>query len=145
MEAKAYLEQYLELKRDIECKYAENEQWLYLAGGITPPTLSERVQSSGNSHRLEDAIIRYMQKVKENEIAIERCKEKMDEILSVIAKLDDATLRKILLMYYTESPKLKLKHIAVKIGYSESYTKDLHGIALQKIQKIINSLPNPLE
>ena len=143
MEAKAYLMQYLELKADIECKKAENEQWLYLAGGITPPTLNERVQSSGNDHRSEDAIIRYMRKVEENEAAIERCKEKMAEILSVIAKLDNATLRKILLLYYTEGKQLD--EIAAEIKYSYPYTKDLHGVALQKIQKIINSLPNPLE
>lgn len=143
MEAKAYLEQYLELKVLIECKKAENEQWLYIAGGITPPTLSERVQSSGNSHRSEDAIIRYMRKVEENEAEIEHYKEKMEEILSVIAKLDNATLRKIILLYYTEKQKLKV--IAAEIGYSESHTKDLKSIAEQKIQKIIYSLPNPLE
>lgn len=143
MEAKAYLEQYLEFKGLIECNKAEIEQWLYIAGGITPPTLSERVQSSGNKHRSEDAIIRYMQKVEENEAAIERFKEKMAEILSVIAKLDNATLRKILLLHYTEGKELNA--IAVEIGYSYPYTKDLHGVALKKIQKIINSLPNPLE
>lgn len=143
MEAKAYLEQYLELKVLIECKKAENEQWLYIAGGITPPTLSERVQSSGNTHRSEDAIIRYMRKVEENEAAIEHYKEKMAEILSVIAKLDSATLRKILLFHYTEDKKLET--ISAEIGYSYQHTKILHGEALKKIQFILNSLPNPLE
>jgi DNA-directed RNA polymerase specialized sigma subunit len=143
MEAKAYLEQYLELKVLIECKKAENEQWLYIAGGITTTTLSERVQSSGNSHRSEDEIIRYMRKVEENEAAIEHCKEKMAEILSVIANLRNATLQNILLLHYTEKKKLEI--VAAEIGYSYPYTKDLHSEALKKIQPIINSLPNPLE
>jgi DNA-directed RNA polymerase specialized sigma subunit len=143
MDAKTFLLQYLEYKRLIECKKAENEQWLYLAGGITPPTLGERVQTSGNKHRSEDAIIRYMRKTEENEAAIERYKEKMAEILSVIAKLNNATLRTILLLYYTEGKQLD--EIAVEIRYSYPYTKDLHCEALKKIQQIINSLPNPLE
>lgn len=141
MEAKEYLEQYLELKGLIECKKAENEQWLYIAGGITPPELGERVQTSSKPHG--DAIIKYMRKVEENEKIIEHCKEKMAEILSVIAKLDNATLRKILLLHYTEGKQLNT--IAAEIGYSYPYTKDLHSEALKKIPQIINSLRNPLE
>ena len=138
MEAKAYLEQYLELKRDIECLEAENEQWLYIAGGINPPTLSERVQSTGNMHRSEDAIIRYMRKVEENQQAIERSREKMAEILSTIKKLNNATLRRILLLHYTEDKKFEI--VAAEIKYSYVRTIELHKEALESVQKIINSM-----
>ena len=135
MEAKAYLDQYLGLKRDIECMEAENEQWLYIAGGLAPPSLGDKVQTSGNQQKNEDAILRYMKKVKENEAKIERLKEKMAEILSTIAKVENTTLRRILLLHYTE--KKKLGTIAAEICYSYQHTKELHGIALEKVQRII--------
>lgn len=138
MEAKAYLDQYLELKGLILCKKAENEQWESIAGGINPPTLGDKVQSTGNLHRTEDAIIKYMRIKEQNNTLIEQWESKIEEIFSVIIQLKNFTHKLIILKHYIEEKSFV--EIAAEIKYSYVRTIELHKEALENVQKIINSI-----
>ncbi len=138
MDAKEYLDQYLELKGLILCKKAENEQWEAIAGGINPPTQGDKVQSSGNLHRTEDAIIKYMRIKEQNNKQIEYWESKIEEIFSVINQLHSVTHKKIIIRHYLEEKSFV--EIAAEIKYSYVRTIELHKEALENVQIILNSI-----
>ena len=137
MEAKAFLMQLQTLKKRIESKRAEIEQLKSVAYGVTPQADSERVQSSGNPERMASAIVGYMQLETELAQHLAQYCRAMREIVAVIEQLDEPYYSIIHKHYVQNKP---FTEIAVEENYSYQYIIDLHGVALQKIQKIINTL-----
>lgn len=135
MRAKEYLQKIEKLDRMIENKMAEKAKWEAIANGITPQTGGERVQTSGSQQRMADAIEKYIDFEKE-------IKEKIEErkaIISVIEQLDAVEydiLHKIYVLHF------ELADVAEDRGRSYSWITTMHGVALAKVQTILDSKEN---
>lgn len=137
MEAREFLLQLQTLKKRIESKRAEIEQLKAIAYGVTPQANGERVQSSGNPERMASAVVGYMQLETELAQHLAQYCRAMREVIAVIEQLNEP--------YYSIIHKRYVRNknfaeIAAEENYSYQYIIDLHGVALQKIQKIINTL-----
>lgn len=137
MEAKAFLMQLQTLKKKIESKRAEIEQLKSVAYGVTPQSNGDRVQSSGNSERMASAVVGYMQLETElSQHLVQYCRA-MREVIAVVEQLKEPYYSIIHKRYIRNKP---FAEIAEEENYSYQYIIDLHGVALQKVQKIINTL-----
>lgn len=137
MEAKEFLLQLQVLKKRIESKRAEIEELKSIAYGITPQAEGERVQSSGNPERMASAVVGYMQLETElSQHLVQYCRA-MREVIAVVEQLKEPYYSIIHKHYVRNKP---FYEIADEENYSYQYIIELHGIALQKIQKIINIL-----
>ena len=137
MEAKEFLLQLQMLKKRIESKRAEIEELKSIAYGITPQADGERVQSSGNPERMASAIVGYMQLETElSQHLVQYCRA-MRETITVVEQLDEPYYSIIHKHYVRNKP---FTQIAEEENYSYQYIIELHGVALQKIQRIINNL-----
>ena len=137
MEAKEFLLQLQMLKKRIESKRAEIEELKSIAYGITPQADGERVQSSGNPERMASAIVGYMQLETElSQHLVQYCRA-MRETITVVEQLDEPYYSIIHKHYVRNKP---FTQIAEEENYSYQYIIELNGVALQKIQRIINNL-----
>lgn len=134
-EAKKYLLQIQKLDKLIENKLLEAEHWRLVATGITTVSDSERVQSSGSKHKMEDAVCRYLTMEQEIDEAIGRLIDKKQEIIETIEQLE-----------VIEYDVLHKKYVQFKEWYeiaddlnkSYSWVITVHGKALANVQKILN-------
>lgn len=136
MTAKEYMSQLEKLDAIIENKIREKERWQEIARG-TGSSFSdaERVQSSGNPHKMQDAVIRYIGLENEIERYIDKLVDTRQEIISTIEQLN-ATHYDVLHKIYVQ--RLSLKEIAAIKGQSYSWVTTMHGRALQNVQRILN-------
>jgi len=143
MRAKDFLLQIEKIDKMIENKTIEREQWESIAYGVTatPQTVKingklhnmDKVQPSGNPHKMANAIVNYLDY--DNEI--KRLAESKKEIIKTLERLDVEyydILHKIYVQYITLSEYAKMK--------DKSYRQitNLHGQALQRLQKVIDDL-----
>lgn len=120
----------------IENKLAEKEQWKNIALGTTASgSEGERVQSSGNQQKMEDAIIKYLDIEKEIDQVIDKLIAAKMDVISVIEQLNPAEynlLHKVYVQYFT------LKEAAYRCDMSYSAATTAHGRALKNVQLIID-------
>ena len=138
MRAKTYLQQIEKLDAIIINKMAEKVLWESLAMSIVPQAGGERVQSSGSQQKMADAVGKYLDI--EQDIA-DREKERK-EIISVIEQIsypDFDILYKIYVL------RKDLTEVADEHNRSYSWVTTRHGIALAKVQAIIDSKGNKKE
>lgn len=132
--AKGFLMNIRKLDMMIKNKIAEKEKWLVYATGTTMP-LTEKVQSSSNGQKLENATIRYMEELQKIDKRIcELLKEKQEKI-SVIEQLKDIhydVLHKIYVQNFT------FQKVADDYGKSYSWATSIHGRALKNLQNILD-------
>lgn len=131
MKAKAYLEQYMKIDPIIVNKFYEAEQWDALASSITAQMSEERVQSSGNQQKMEDAIIKSVD-IKEQ---IKKLIDTKKEIVKTIESLPAAEYD-ILHKVYIQGKSFKA--IEWESGNSYSWVTTVHGRALQAVQRILD-------
>ena len=135
MIAKEYLQQISKLKKMIENKTIEREQWESQAYDITSKWGGEKVQSSGSPDKIQKAIAHYIDLEKEIDDCIDDMIEKTKEIIGVIEQLktdEYDLLHKI----YVQG--MIVKEAAFACGQSESWGSTMHGIALKNVQIILD-------
>ena len=135
MNAKDFLQRFKKLDKLIENKTVEAEQWHAIATNTTSNMSGERVDSSPNPHRTEEAIAKYM----DLEAEAKRCVDafiaaKLDAI-RVIEQLS-ATEYDILHKIYVQD--FTLQDVAFKYGRAYTWATTTHGRALAHVQEILN-------
>lgn len=137
MKAKDYLQQVEKLDKIIRNKLIEKEQWKSMAISTSTSSEGERVQTSGSKHKMEDAVIRYLEIEAEIDACIDRFVDKKQEIIHTIEQLPPVEydlLHKVYIQYMT------LYDVSAAYGdKSYSWTTTVHGRALKHIQDILNA------
>lgn len=132
--AKGFLIRIRKLNMMIKNKIAEKEQWLVYATGTTAQ-LSERVQTSSNGQKLENATIRYMEEVQKIDKRIYELLKEKQEVINVIEQLNEIhydVLHKIYVQNFT------FQDVADDYGKSYSWATSIHGRALKNLQNILD-------
>lgn len=137
MKAKEYLQQLEKINVLIENKFAEKAHWESIAIGASSRLTADKVQSSGNPQRMADAISEYIDIEMELAQQIELLKRKRKEIISVIEQLDYMDYD---LLHKRYVQGIDFKEIAFIRKQSYSNITTLHGIALKKVQYIIDNM-----
>ena len=154
--AKDFLLQVEKLDRLIENKLIERQQWQSIAMGVTSGGESvlvkvngktelqnmEKVQSSGNPHKMEDAIIKYI----EIEAEIDRY---IDILIDTRKDVID-TIEMLPVQEYDLLHKVYIQHITladVAGAYNTTYSNvtTVHGRALKNVQKILDERKGRVE
>lgn len=152
MKAKAYLLQIQKLDIMIRNKREEQQHWLHLAMSTTSsgaPDTGVRVQSSGSQQRMADAVDRSIDIGAGIYRSIRRLYQIRQEIIGVIEQLDVMEydlLHKLYVGKISEDALgmpwvhyMTLQEAADAIGKSYSWATTLHGVALKKVQRIIDA------
>ena len=150
MNAKEYLEQVRLLDGRITRKIEEKEYLRNLATGVGSFGMNpDKVQSSINLHKTEDAITKYVDLEAEIDKMIDHFVDVRDKIINEIHMLDDNRYEELLYLKYigkqeTEGGKIhyyRLEEIACTMRktngdhYSFDHIAHLHGEALQEFWK----------
>ena len=135
MKAKDYLLQISKIDRLIENKIAELEHWQAIATGTTTFSDGDRVQSSGNKYKMEDAIIKCIEISNEINVEIDRLVDTRKEVISTIEQLKPSEYD-VLHKIYVQNKDFQEIATAKKMSYSWVTTK--HGRALASLQKILD-------
>ena len=147
--AKEYLQQIKDLKNAIKNKESELFLLECLATGTTAPTDREPVQTSGTSDKVGNLAVKIV--MMQNEILMQKAEalEKISECISVIEKIKELpcntaeTQYNILHKRYVEFKKLN--QIAEEECYNYDYIRELHGVALQNVKKIMPEQKEPTQ
>lgn len=136
MKAQEFLQQLKKLDKMIENKLAEKEQWRSIATGITAPTNGERVQSSGNGQKLENAVIKFVDIEKEIDVCIDRLITIKQDVITVIEQLNT---REYDLFHKMYVQFMTLQDVAEMYNNSISWAKGIHRSGLKKVQNILDN------
>lgn len=135
MHARDYLQQVQKLDKMIENKLVEVEQWKAIATSITSRLSGDRVQSSGNPQKMEDAVLRYIRLDEEITQIIDKLVELKKDVIRTIELLPPAEydlLHKVYIQGMTMAEYADL----CDIPYTNVTTT--HGRALKKVQGILD-------
>jgi DNA-directed RNA polymerase specialized sigma subunit len=135
LKAKDFLTQLEKLDKLIENKTVEKAQWRSIATNVTAQVGGERVQSSGNPHKITDAIATYLDLEQEIDRFLSDQIEKKKDIIRVIEQLNPTeydVLHKIYVQYKT------LQEVADKYNRTYSWVTTIHGKALKNVQNILD-------
>ena len=136
MKAKEYLLQIRKIDRLVENKIAELEHWQAIATGTTTFSDGDRVQSTGNKYKMEDAIIKCIEINNEINSEIERLVDTRKEVISTIEQLKPSEYD-VLHKIYVQNKDFQTIADAKKKSYSWVTSK--HGRALASLQKILDA------
>lgn len=135
MNAKEFLLQIKKLDRMIENKQIEVQQLKELACNTSPNLTGERVQSSGNPHRIADAIGKYIDLEREIMRRVDDLVNIRCEVIAVIEQLNAVEydiLHKIYVQNYT------LDDVADVYDKTYGWATTAHGRALKRVQNILD-------
>lgn len=135
MTAKEFLQQIRKMDKLIENKLAEVQQWKDIATNTSPNMTGERVQSSGNPHKMSDAIGRYIDLEREINQDIDKLVDAKKDVISVIEQLNATeydVIHKIYVQYLT------FDEVAYACKHSRSWATTIHGMALKHIQELLD-------
>lgn len=136
-ESREYLERIKKIDLLIVNKLAEKARWFEIATNNTSNMSGgERVQSSSDPHKREDAWCAYAQAGEEYDAIVIACKRERDEIIHTIEKLPPMEydlLHNVYVQYKS------LKEYAVDKGKAYSWATTIHGIALKHLQGILDA------
>ena len=147
MRAKDFLLQHKKIDKMIENKLIEQQLWREQATGTTSTITSDKVQSSGNPHRMADAIGRYIDMENEINKDIDILVDIKKDIISVIEQLEVTEYDVLYKMYVgviKSTPKGKKRYYYSLDDVADAYEKTyswattMHGRALKSVQDILN-------
>lgn len=133
-ECKEWLSRARKTDEEINALIAEQERALTNATSTVAQSGSEKVQTS-NVNTSENKFIMLCRLFRMVDKRIVRLYEIKKEILENVNKLDDATLRTILILRYLNFQTWEM--IACKMNYSYKQVCRLHGKALNLIKDVI--------
>ena len=135
-EAQVFLESVERIDARITCKLIEKQQWRDLALGITAKTDGERVQSSGASDKIGNAVGRCVDIEAEIDALIDNLVETKKKVIQTIEQLYSPTEFKLLHLRYIQY--VPLKDIADRWGVEYTNVTTTHGRALRNVQEILD-------
>lgn len=138
MTAKQYLSQVRRIDIKINNEINEMSELLLLATKITPNNTEERVQSSGNGDKVGDGASKIADLRFQINEDIDQLLIKKEEVKNIIDKVDDDNCYDLLYKRYILYEKWE--QIAVEMDYTTMGIWKMHGRALKKVEKILESL-----
>ena len=135
MTAKEFLEQAYKLDQRINSKMMQIEALRSLATKSTAVIREDPVHGGNNGHRIEDTIIRIVEKEKELDAEIDRLVDLKKEISGVIGQVVDTDLQ--ILLEYRYLCYKKWPEIAGLMHYCRSNILKMHDKALQAVEGIL--------
>ena len=140
-ECKEWLSRARKTDEEINALILEQERALTNATSTVAQSGSEKVQTS-NVNTSENKFISYAAYSELIDKRIDRLYEIKKEILENVNKLDDATLRTILILRYLNFQTWEM--IACKMNYGYGHILRLHGNALIEIKNVIECHIEPV-
>ena len=131
-EAKRELRPIKEMESDIRAVELEIERLMTVATKMTPNY--NPIGSGGSGNRVEEAIIKVDEYRSRLTNLIMESLVKKNECLNKVSKIEPASLRKILILYYFHN--LTLEKVAELIGKSPRWTYEMYLTALDEYCKI---------
>ena len=138
MTAKQFLSQARRIDKRIDNYVEEITQLLTLATKTTPSNAQERVQSSGTGDKVGDGAVKIADLQKEMDRWVDELLIKKEEIRKVIEQVDDTDCYDLLYKRYILYKKWE--QIAVDKDITTMGVWKMHGRALKKVEKILESL-----
>lgn len=138
MTAKQFLSQARRIDKRIDNYVEEITQLLTLATKTTPSNAQERVQSSGTGDKVGDGASKIADLQKEMDRWVDELLIKKEEIRKVIEQVDDTDCYDLLYKRYILYKKWE--QIAVDKDITTMGVWKMHGRALKKVEKILESL-----
>lgn len=136
MTAQEYLSQIAKIDIMIENKSMELRRWRGIAENVTSSISGDRVQTSANPHKMENAIVNMIDIEPEVRAAISDLKRQRKDIIKDIEHL---TANECNVLYKVYVLQMDLKEVASSCdGKSYSWATTVHGRGLQSIQRIID-------
>jgi DNA-directed RNA polymerase specialized sigma subunit len=136
--AKEYLQQIINDDKRIQNKCVEVYQLRCLATSVTAPMGTEPVQTSGASDKVGNIVAKIVDLENEINDMIDRFIEDKIERIKVIEQVDDQLQYTILHKHYVQGKSFT--EIAEEECYSDVWISKNHARAIEKVQKIINSI-----
>ncbi len=138
MTAKQFLSQARRIDKRIDNYVEEITQLLTLATKTTPSNAQERVQSSGTGDKVGDGAAKIADLQREMDEWVDELLIKKEEIRKVIEQVDDTDCYDLLYKRYILYKKWE--QIAVDKDITTMGVWKMHGRALKKVEKILESL-----
>lgn len=138
MTAKQFLSQARRIDKRIDNYVEEITQLLTLATKTTPSNAQERVQSSGTGDKVGDGAAKIADLQREMDQWVDELLIKKEEIRKVIEQVDDTDCYDLLYKRYILYKKWE--QIAVDKDITTMGVWKMHGRALKKVEKILESL-----
>ena len=135
MTAKEFLEQAYKLDQRINSKMMQIEALRSLATKCTAVIREDPVHGGNNGHRIEDTIIRIVEKERELDAEIDRLVDLKKEIAEVIGQVADRDYQ--VLLEYRYLCFKKWSEIAELMCYSPNYIFKVRDRALQAVEEIL--------
>ena len=131
MEAREFLAK-IEFNRiAIANKQAEKKYWLEMAEGMTANVSGERVQSSGDPHKMESKVIEAVLIDQE----IERLKAEILGVIRMIERLKPLEYQFLHLVYVQGK---RVKEVTAELGKSDSWSVRTHKKAIENLQELLD-------
>lgn len=135
MKAQEYLEALEKLDTIIENKMIERELWKAKATRVTQQMSQDRVQSSGNPHKLEDAVLKIVEIDEEIANYIGELAKQEKEIVGTIERLPKVHYDVLHMLYVQHRA---FEDVADKYGKTYSWATTTHGRALEALQQLLD-------
>lgn len=135
MNAKDFLLQIKKLDRMIANKQIEVQQLKELACNTSPNMSGERVQATGNPHKIADAIGKYIDLEREIQRRVDELVNVRCEVIAVIEQLNTVEYD-ILHKIYVQN--LTFYDVADAYDKTYSWATTVHGRALKQVQDILD-------
>lgn len=135
-EAQIYLEQVEKLDSIIKNKLIEKQQWKDIALGITANMDGERVQSSGASDKMANAIIKCVDMEAEIDSLVDRLIDTKRDVIKTIEELYSPTEYNVLHMRYIQYKTLE--EIDEHYNKGDGWAKVTCFRATRHVQAILN-------
>jgi hypothetical protein len=136
MTAKEYLQQYLDAIIGISSKIEQMARLREMVTNTTTQHNTDRVQSM-TDNKIERIVIQIVSIEEAIQPAIERLAQINKLITATIDSLQDSRYRDVLRLRYINGKKFE--EICCILNYDYHYTCNIHGQALQEVQKIITN------
>lgn len=134
-DAKQYLNEIKSKRMQLE-RYKERRAALHLDvsfGGIDYS--ADKVQNTPRN-KLEDAMVKLSERLAYLDRKIVELTVEIDDRVNSIESLSAGAYRAILFKHYVECRSFEI--ISVEMGYTYNYTCNLHGKALEELNKLLN-------
>lgn len=138
MKAKEYLKQIEKLDKCIEQKQIEYDELRLRSTSSGGIQYGERVQTSPTGDSLERKVVNYVQLEEDINAMIDNFVDTKHKIIDEIQGLSNVNHIDVLFKKYVQYKTLE--QIAVEMGYTYQYVRELHGYALQEFSKTYTNL-----
>lgn len=135
IKAREFMDEIKMLDAVIKNKRIERQQWLDIALSVTGRMDGEKVQTSGNPKKMENATLNAVDIEREIEEGIVRCQRRKLEIIRVIERLPVAEYD-VLHKLYIQG--MTIQEAADAKGRTYSNIASIHGQALSDLQRILD-------